>query len=303
MVRFPPSRVKFASLAAIVQALFWMMASGIAGGLMNVIIRSAAAEIDPLEIVFFRNLFALVFMLPFVARIGLRGMRTAKMGFYVLRAGVTFISMVTWFIGIAMVPFATATALNFTAPLFATALAALVLRERVRPRRWIGVALGLTGVVVILRPFGALDAGMLLIIVSAATAAMSSITVKFLSRSESATAVVTYMVLTVTPISLIPALLVWQTPSPAMLLYMVALGALGAAANFTLARALFSVDASALAPFEFLRLPYAALLGFVFFHETPDLWTWVGAAIIIVSSLAIARREARDAPSIAVARP
>src|SRR5476649_381381 len=160
MIAVPRSLAKFASLAMIVQALFWMMASGIAGGLMNVIIRSAAAAIDPLEIVFFRNLFALLFMLPFVARIGLRGMRTAKMGFYLLRACVTFISMVTWFIGIAMVPFATATALNFTAPLFATALAALALRERVRPRRWIGVVLGLAGVLVILRPFGAVDAGM-----------------------------------------------------------------------------------------------------------------------------------------------
>jgi drug/metabolite transporter (DMT)-like permease len=83
------------------------------------------------------------------------------------------------------------------------------------------------------------------------------------------------------------------------LLEMVALGALGAVANFTLARALFSVDASALAPFEFLRLPYAALLGFVFFRETPDLWTWIGAAIIIVSSLVIAHREARDRLAIA----
>ncbi|MDB5408082.1 MAG: EamA/RhaT family transporter [Rhodospirillales bacterium] len=301
MVAPPLPLSKFASLASIVQALFWMTASGAAGGLMNVIIRSAAAQIDPLEIVFFRNLFALVFMLPFVARMGLRGLRTAKMGFYVLRAGVTFVSMVTWFIGIAMVPFATATALNFTAPLFATALAAIVLRERVRPRRWIGVGLGLFGVVVILRPFGAPEAGMFLIIASAATAAMGSITVKFLSRSESATAVVTHMVLYVTPISLIPALFVWQTPSPAMLVQMVVLGALGAVANFTLARALFSVDASALAPFEFLRLPYAALLGFAFFGETPDLWTWIGAAIIIASSLAIARREAREAPAVAVA--
>jgi drug/metabolite transporter (DMT)-like permease len=301
MPTFPPSLPKFAALASIVQALLWMMASGAAGGLMNVIIREAAAEIDPLEIVFFRNLFALVFLLPFVARIGLRGLRTAKLGFYMLRAIVTFVSMVTWFVGIAMVPFATAMALNFTAPLFATALAALVLRERVRPRRWIGIGIGLAGVVVILRPFGAIEVGTLLIIGSAATAAMSSITVKFLSRSESATAVVTYMVLTVTPLSLIPALFVWQTPSPAMLLQMVALGALGAVSHFTLARALFSVDASALAPFEFLRLPYAALLGYVFFGETPDLWTWLGAAIIIVSSLAIARREARDAPEIAVA--
>ncbi len=262
--RFPP----------IIQAMIWMILGGITGGIMNVVIREAAAELHPLEVVFFRNLFSLIFMVPFIARLGLGSLRTSKIGFFTLRAGVAFISMVTWFIGITLVPLATATALNFTAPLFATVLAALLLGERVRARRWSAIAIGLFGVIVILRPFGPFDVNMLMLLASAATAAMGSITVKFLSRSESPVTIVTYMVVYLAPISLIPALFVWQWPS-------------------LVARALAVADASAIAPFEFMRLPYAALLGYLFFGERPDAWTWVGAAIIVASSLYVAHREAR----------
>jgi drug/metabolite transporter (DMT)-like permease len=280
-------------LPPISQGLLWSILGAITGGVMNVLIREAATEIDPLEVVFFRNFFALVFMIPFIARIGLGGLRTSKVGFYALRAAVAFISMVTWFIGITIVPLATATALNFTAPLFATILAALLLREQVRARRWSAIAIGFVGVVVILRPFGPLDTNMLVLLFSAATAAMGSITVKFLARSESTVAIVSYMVIYLTPISLVPALFVWQWPSPETLGLLLLLGLFGTMSHLCVARALAVADASAIAPFEFLRLPYAALLGFAFFGERPDAWAWLGAAIIVASSLYVAHREAR----------
>jgi len=280
-------------LPPIGRAMLWMVAGGITGGIMNVLIREAAAELDPLEIVFFRNFFALLCMVPFILRVGPGGLRTTKIGFYALRAAVAFISMITWFIGIARVPLATATALNFTAPLFATVLAALVLGERVRARRWSAIGLGLLGVLIILRPFGPADANMLLILASAATAAMGSITVKFLARTESAAMIVAYMVLYLTPISLVPALFVWSWPSWLVTGELVLLGFFGVASHLSVANALAAVDASATAPFEFMRMPYAAFLGYAFFGERPDLWTWLGAAIIIGSSLYVAHREAR----------
>jgi drug/metabolite transporter (DMT)-like permease len=201
--------------------------------------------------------------------------------------------MVTWFIGITIVPLATATALNFTAPLFATVLAALLLHERVRARRWSAIVIGLVGVVIILRPFGPPDISMLIILLSAATAAMGSITVKFLSRSEAPVAIVSYMVLYLTPISLIPALFVWQWPSLAGWSALILLGLFGMLSHLCVTQALAAADASAVAPFDFLRLPYAALLGYIFFGESPDFWTWCGAAIIVASSLYVAHREAR----------
>jgi drug/metabolite transporter (DMT)-like permease len=284
---------RLVALPPIIQAMVWMIMGGIAGGIMNVVIREAAEELHPLEIVFFRNLFSLVFMVPFIARLGLGSLRTGKIGFFTLRAGVAFVSMVTWFIGITLVPLATATALNFTAPLFATVLAALLLGEQVRARRWSAIAIGLLGVLVILRPFGPFDPNMLMLLASAATAAMGSITVKFLSRSESPVTIVTYMVIYLAPISLVPALFVWQWPTWHTLAYLVFLGLLGVASHLSVARALAVADASAIAPFEFMRLPYAALLGYLFFGERPDMWTWFGAAIIVASSLYVAHRESR----------
>src|SRR5260370_3904998 len=123
-----------------IQGMVGMIMGGITGGIMNVVIREAAVELHPLEVVFFRNLFSLIFMVPFIARLGLGSLRTSKIGFFTLRAGVAFISMVTWFIGITLVPLATATALNFTAPLFATLLPPPLLRDPVPPRRWTPIA-------------------------------------------------------------------------------------------------------------------------------------------------------------------
>ena len=284
---------RLGALPPIIQAMVWMIVGGLAGGIMNVVIREAAAELHPLEVVFFRNLFSLIFMVPFIARLGLGSLRTGKIGFFTLRAGVAFISMVTWFIGISLVPLSTATSLNFTAPLFATMGAALILKETVRARRWTAIAIGFVGVILILRPFGPVDANMLLILGSAATAAMGSITVKFLLRTETPAAVVTYMVLYLTPVSLVPALFVWTWPTAEMWGWMVLLGLFGVAAHICMARALSMADASAVAPFEFMRLPDAALLGWAFFDERTDAWTWGGAAVIAGSSAYVAHREAR----------
>jgi len=262
--------------------------------MMNVLIRIAAQAMHPFEVAFFRCLFGLVFILPWIVRSGPLLLRSRNRGFFLLRAGVGLVSMATWFYGITVVPLATATAVNFTAPLFATLAAALVLHEDVRLRRWSAVVIGFVGVLVIMRPGSArLDVNLLLLLLSAATAAMNNITVKFLARTEPPSRIVAFFMIYLTPLSLIPALFVWQWPAPSAFVALIGLGGLGTIAHLSVARALAAADASACAPFEFARLPFAALIGFVCFGEVTDLWTWVGAAIIAVASIYVAYREAR----------
>jgi drug/metabolite transporter (DMT)-like permease len=281
-------------LAPVTRAALWILLSGICSVMMNVLIRVAAQAMHPFEVAFFRCLFGLVILAPWVIRSGPALLRSRNQGFYLLRAGVGLISMATWFYGITLVPLATATAVNFTAPLFATVAAALVLHEDVRLRRWSAVALGFIGVLVIMRPgYQGLDADLLLLLLSAATAAMNNITVKFLARSEPPSRIVAYFMIYLTPLSLIPALFVWRWPDPSTLGALVGLGGLGTIAHLAVARALAAADASACAPFEFARLPFAALIGFLWFGEVTDLWTWVGAAVIAGSSIYVAYREAR----------
>src|SRR3954449_9603703 len=98
-VRMALGRRAMRRLPAIVRTMGWMIFAGATGGLMNVVIRIGASELPPLEIVLFRNLFALVFLLPWVLRSGVAALRTSKAAFYTLRAVVAFISMITWFIG------------------------------------------------------------------------------------------------------------------------------------------------------------------------------------------------------------
>jgi drug/metabolite transporter (DMT)-like permease len=262
--------------------------------MMNVLIRVAAQSMHPFEVAFFRCLFGLVLVLPWIVRSGPALSRRRNRGFYLLRAGVGIVSMMTWFYGITVVPLATATAVNFTAPLFATLAAALILREDVRLRRWSAVVLGFVGVLVIMRPGSErLDANLLILLVSSATAAMNNITVKFLARTEPPGRIVALFMLYLTPLSLIPALFVWQWPDPRTFGALMGLGCLGTIAHLSVARALAAADASACAPFEFARLPFAALIGFLWFGEVTDLWTWAGAAIIAGSSVYVAHREAR----------
>jgi drug/metabolite transporter (DMT)-like permease len=243
--------------------------------MMNVLIRIAAQAMHPFEVAFFRCLFGLVFILPWIVRSGPLLLRSRNRGFFLLRAGIGLVSMATWFYGITVVPLATATAVNFTAPLFATLAAALVLHEDVRLRRWSAVVIGFVGVLVIMRPGSArLDANLFLLLLSAATAAMNNITVKFLARTEPPSRIVAFFMIYLTPLSLIPALFVWQWPAPSTFGALIGLGGLGTIAHFSVARALAAADASACAPFEFARLPFCGAHRFSLFrggHRCVDL--------------------------------
>ncbi|TMK14050.1 MAG: DMT family transporter [Alphaproteobacteria bacterium] len=284
-----------------------MLIGGFCAVMMNVLIRFAAYRLHPFEVTFFRCLFSLFVMLPFIIRSGPSILATPKVGFYTLRAVVGLISMLSWFYGITIVPLATATAVNFTAPLFATMAAALILHEDVRLRRWIAVVIGFVGVLVIMRPGReSLDAMLLLILLSAASSAMNNITVKYLVRTERPNTIVALFSVYLTPLSLIPALFVWEWPDLKSLGALVGLGVIGTLAHLSVARAYLAADASACAPYEFVRLPYAALIGYLLFGEVSDGWTWVGAAIIAGAAIYVAHREAKLARigrAVPVARP
>src|SRR3984893_4312641 len=121
-----------------------MLFGGFCAVMMNVLVRLAAQRMHPFEVTFFRCLFGLFVMLPFIIPAGRSRWPAGEVGFYTLRAVAGLIWMLSWFYGITYVPLATATAVNFTAPLFATMMAALVLHEQVGLRRWMAVAIALS---------------------------------------------------------------------------------------------------------------------------------------------------------------
>jgi len=154
---------------------------------------------------------------------------------------------------------------------------------------------GFVGALIIVRPEG-FDLGFAttLVLVASACMSMAVLSVKSLSRTESTNTIVLYMGLLMTPMSLIPALLYWTSPQLTDYLWFVVIGLFATIGQISMANAFASSDISAVLPFDFSRLLFAAVFGFLLFGEEPDTWTWIGAVIIFSATLYTAHREARS---------
>jgi len=284
----------FAALSASLRGALWMVAASAFFAMMNAVIRYVSAEVHPFEIAFFRNLFGLLFMLPWLAHEGVGVLKTNRHALFALRGLTGLTAMMAWFWALSVMPLAEAVALSFTLPLFATVLAVVVLRETVRLRRWTATIIGFIGAMIILRPgFQEVSYGQLAVLVSTLVMAMTTVIVKTLSRTESPNVIVIYMVIYLTPMSLVPALFVWETPGWISLAWLAALGAFANLAHICLTHAFKAADSSAVMPFDFARLIFVAIIGYVAFNEVADLWTWIGAGVIAASTVYIAHRESR----------
>jgi drug/metabolite transporter (DMT)-like permease len=290
---FLPLIPAFARLPDPARGAIWAVtASAFFAGMMAMI-RVVVDEVPPLELVFFRNLFALAFMVPWLTVSGFSAMRTARHGLYFWRSVAALISMLCWFTGIAYLPLNESTALSFTSPLFATVAAVLFLGEVVGVRRWTATVVGFLGAMIILKPgFANLQWTQGAILASAAIAGANAVLIKQLTRTESPNAIVTYMTLYILPFSLIIALYEWVWPSMHTWPALLALGLFATLGHQALTRAFACMDASAVTGLDFVRLPIVALVAWFAFGEAPDLGTWLGAAVIVASTVYIAHREA-----------
>lgn len=275
------------------KAIALMLAAALGFSLMNVLIRWTSTELHPFQIAFFRNLFGLVFMLPWLIKYGYKSFKTDRLGLFIIRSVLGLISMLGYFWGITVLPLAKAVALSFTVPLFVTIGAALVLKEEVHLRRWIAVLVGFIGTLIILRP--SIDGDIvasLVVVVSSITMSASVLIIKSLSRTEDTSVIVMYMVLLMTPLSLPVAISVWQWPPIDIWIMVMVMGFLGSLAHLLFTHALKMSDVSIVMPFDFARLPFIIVLAWVVFDQSVDRWTIVGAGIVFASGVYIARREA-----------
>ena len=286
----------YASTSPAVRGMALMLAATVCFSAMHGAIRhiTIGGDLHPFEAAFFRNLFGLVVLLPWFARVGLGPLRTERLKLHALRGLIQVVAMLAFFMALSLAPLAEVSALSFTAPLFASLGAILLLRERMRLRRWTALIAGFAGALVIVRPgFAAIHAGLLLTIFASALWASALLVIKVLARTDSAVTITAYMGLFLTPLSLVPALLVWQWPSGEQLAWLAAIGALGSFGHLAMAQAFREADATAVLPFDFTRLIWATIIGYFAFAESPDLWTWVGGSIIFASTTYIAFREAK----------
>jgi drug/metabolite transporter (DMT)-like permease len=286
------------------RAAVLMVASACSFGLMAILIRYASHTLHAFEIAFFRSLFGAIAASPLIARHGWNALHTNRLGFYVLRCAIGTLGMLAGFWAIAHLPLAQAISLSYSSPLFVTIGAVLFLGEIVRARRWSAVVAGFIGVLVVVRPgTDGFTMASLVALLSAACTGAVTISIKFLSRSDRADTIVLLTTWLWVPLSLPFALTVWQSPPASLWPLLVATGVLGTLGQYFWTHALKLADASTLAPFSYLQLVIVSALAWMLFDERLDVYTAIGAAIIVGSTLYIARREANLARRHAVEVP
>jgi len=272
---------------SIAQAAVWM-----AGWLTLMLViavagREAARELSVFQIMLLRSTLGMVMLWPLVrAAGGLAAVRTERLPQHALRNAIHYVAQYGWFVALTLIPLAQVVAIEFTMPIWSAALAVVFLGERMSARKWIAVLLGLVGVAVIVRPSaGELDLGQLIALGSALGFAVSVVLVKSLTRTDAAITISFWMLVVQSAIGLVPALLVWQWPSPQAWAWVVVVAFCGTYSHYCFARAMQHADATVVVPMDFLRVPLTALVGWLAYSERLDLFTALGVGLILAGNM------------------
>jgi drug/metabolite transporter (DMT)-like permease len=280
----------FQNLSAPVRAALWMTASALGYGVSAVIVRHLTRTMPVFEIVFIRNVFALLFMAPWLMRVGLGALRTDHPGRHLVRGAFSAINVWFLFGALALAPVADVAAISFLMPVVGSIFAVLFLKEVTSGRLWGATFIGFLGAVIVIRPgMAAFNLGLIFALVSVLAGATVSILIKTLVRTDTPDTIAAYLFIWHTLFSIIPAIMVWQVPSLAELFWCAMLGLFATMVQRCFNRSMALADATVVLPFNFSRLIWAALFGFLAFAEIPDLWTWVGGGVIFASSIYITR--------------
>lgn len=258
------------------------------------LIRQLSDTMHTFQIVLVRSVFGMLVMLPWLLSGGWATLRTRRWRRYSVRAVVGYMAMVCWFFALSQMALAEATALQFTMPLWAVLFGVFLLGERAGVHRWIAMIIGFAGALVIIRP-GYIDSGIASAAALAGAALYSgaNILIKTLSTTENTTAIAFHGFSFSLPLAIPLAIWVWQPIGLTDLVPILGFALATAAAHVALSKALSLADASLLGPVDYLRLPVVAVLGIMFFGEVPNLWTGLGATVIVASTWYLTIGEAR----------
>ena len=270
------------------------IAAGVAFQCLNVTVKALVHELPPMQAASMRWIAGILCIAPFAFAAGRGAIHTRDLRLHGLRAIFHSSGYALWYSAVGLIPLATTAALSFTGPLFVTLGAALFLGERVNGARWTGVLMGFAGVLVILRP-GLVEPnpGALLMLAAVPLIAGSNLVAKVVAGRDTPVQVVFWQTVLAAIVFAPFGLWVWQQPNAAQWALALGAGFFGTLGYFLMTWAFRLLDISALQPLAFLAIVWASLFDVVFFGKTADVWTFVGAAIIVAAGTAIVHREAR----------
>jgi len=285
-------RASLAPRENIVAGIGWMLATIFCFVLLDATAKYLLQTYPVAQVVWARFFFHLIGVLALVGLMLPGAVRSNRPGLQLLRSGLLGTTTVLFFIGVRSVPLATASTIMFLSPIFITILSLPLLGEQVGVRRVVGVLIGFTGALVVVRPgIAPVSVGVVCLIVAACTNALYQITTRLLRHHDAPMTTLLYSAVVGTCVLSVALPFEWRMPDAAGWLLLAGLGTAGGLGHLCLIRALRLAPAAAVAPFSYTGLVWASLFGYAIFAEVPDAWTLAGAALIIGSGLYIFHRE------------
>lgn len=279
-------------LRTYLMGISWFIVSLFSSALNDIIGKYAGLRLHPVEVSFFRFLFSMIALLPFIIYNGVRTLETSNPLVHIIRGVLLFLGMTAWIYGLTIVPVTTATVISFATPLFTLVLALFFLNERIIWQRWVVTVVGFCGIIITLQPNTSdFNPEVLVFVLASVSFAMLDIINKKFVIKESMLSMLFYSALVTTLVSSPVVLSFWQTPNITELALLFILGASGSLILFFLLKAFALVDATALAPYRYTELMVSAVAAYLVFREVPEKSTIYGALIIIPSTLFIIYSE------------
>ena len=250
-------------------------------------------SLHPLQIVWSRQCGLFLGVVILIAIRGMSVLHTTQPKLQIGRGVLASISASLFIIGVAFVPLADAVAITFVAPFIVTLMGALILKEPVGIRRWTAVTIGFIGMLIVIRPgMGVIHPASILLIIAATAFAFRQILSRALAGGDKTSTTVAYTAIVSWSILAIPALIVWETPATnTEIALLVFIAVLAAVAETLVIMALDAAQAVIVAPVQYSLLIWGTLYGFMIFGQLPDIWTWIGALIIVATGLYTLNRE------------
>ncbi|SEQ24152.1 DMT family transporter [Thalassovita taeanensis] len=276
-----------------VAGILWMLLSGLLFVCVTALVKSLGLGIPAPEAAFLRYAMGLIFVVPMLRTIVKANLTRRQWGMFALRGALHAVGVALWFYGMARMPIAELTALNYLSPIYVTLGAAVFLGEKLALRRILAVAVALIGAVIILRPgFREVGPGHVAMLIAAPVFGMSYLMAKLMSDETSPLVVVGMLSVFVT-IGLAPmAAAVWVTPSWHVLGVLFCVACVATAGHYAMTIAFAAAPLTVTQPVTFVQLVWAVTLGAVVFGESVDIWVVLGGAVILGSVSFITWREA-----------
>ena len=283
-------------ISPVLSAGAWMMGALASFTTMAICGRELSVDLSTSQIMFWRGLVALLVIFTLLQFSGWGQLRTRMFRIHALRSIVHFGAQFCWFFAIPLITLTELFALEFTMPIWAAIFAAFFIGERLTSVRVFAIALGFAGVMVIVRPIAVAEVGAGTI--SALTAAIgygvATVTMRILAQRDAPLCILFYMTIIQLPLGFVLALDDWGWPDPILHgPWVVMVGLAGLSAHYCMAKAMRLAEATVVVTMDFIRLPLIAVVGYMFYQESLEIWVAVGASLICIGIYLIVRDASR----------